>query len=103
MSKKVKSINLDKVSIITSPQYLGLIIGFVFTIGASVGGFFNMREQISDLKSKTVEIDLKSSEELKTTNRELLSRISSITESNTKIRETVAEMRGQLKLLSLKN
>ena len=96
MSKKVKSINLDKISIITTPQYLGLIIGFVFTFGASVGGFFNMREQISELKNRTNEIGAKTSEELKNTNDELLSKISTLTQTNIDIREDVAYLKGLL-------
>lgn len=48
--RKENRIDLSNIKIITTLQYLGIIFGFVFTIGTIYSNFISMKSDLSELK-----------------------------------------------------
>lgn len=90
---KKDKIDLDNLKIITTPQYLGLIVGFVFTIGITYGTFQSMNSDLKDLKKTSQEnktsLDKRIQELQKDINKNLI-----------EIKEKNANMSGQLEVIS---
>ncbi len=69
-----KSVDIEKIRLISTPQYLGILFGFVFTAGVTYGTFQMMKTELNDLK-KQREIFEKDVKNIETDIRKILSEI----------------------------
>lgn len=52
MSESNQTLDLERIKILSKPQYIGLLIGFIFTIGVNYNSFKNMSKDIDKLSSR---------------------------------------------------
>lgn len=99
MSKETKKkdiLKLDNLSVLTSIQYFGLIIGIAFSLGVTLSSFYGMKEKIGMLHTKTEELKEKITNDISISKNDLENDIDEIKKDTYILKGELKGMRAKL-------